>query len=99
MPGRDRTGPQGQGPMTGRGLGLCRGVDEMGGANAVGRGMGWGRGMGRGFGGGGRGMGRRLGAWGAEPTSEEAIALQRKSEMLEQELAEMKQRLEKVEKS
>lgn len=25
MPAQDGTGPQGQGPMTGRGLGLCRG--------------------------------------------------------------------------
>jgi len=24
MPGQDRTGPSGQGPMTGRGVGLCR---------------------------------------------------------------------------
>lgn len=38
MPGMDRTGPLGQGPLTGRGLGLC------------GRGLGFGRGMGRGFG-------------------------------------------------
>ncbi|MBW2996926.1 DUF134 domain-containing protein [Candidatus Woesearchaeota archaeon] len=38
MPGRDRTGPQGQGPRTGRGQGPC------------GRGRGVGRGQGRGFG-------------------------------------------------
>jgi len=38
MPGIDKTGPLGQGPMTGRGMGLC------------GRGMGYGRGFGRGFG-------------------------------------------------
>jgi len=30
MPGGDRTGPRGQGPMTGRGLGLCRGAGEGG---------------------------------------------------------------------
>ena len=36
MPGQDRTGPMGQGPLTGRGLGPC--------------GMGFRRGCGRGFG-------------------------------------------------
>lgn len=39
MPNRDKTGPQGQGPMTGRGFGPC----------CDGRGFGRGRGMGRGF--------------------------------------------------
>jgi len=38
MPMGDRTGPLGQGPLTGRGLGLC------------GRGLGFRRGFGRGFG-------------------------------------------------
>ncbi|GAI10274.1 unnamed protein product [marine sediment metagenome] len=38
MPRFDQTGPLGQGPMTGRGLGPCGG------------GMGYGRGYGRGFG-------------------------------------------------
>lgn len=40
MPGQDRTGPNGQGPMTGRGLGLC-------GNGGIRRGFG--RGCGRGF--------------------------------------------------
>jgi len=38
MPGRDGTGPSGQGPLSGRGLGPC------------GRGLGFRRGFGRGFG-------------------------------------------------
>jgi len=38
MPAQDGTGPQGQGPLTGRGLGPC------------GRGFGFRRGFGRGFG-------------------------------------------------
>ncbi len=38
MPGFDKTGPRGQGPMTGRGLGPCGG------------GMAWGRGCGCGYG-------------------------------------------------
>ena len=61
MPGGDRTGPMGTGPMTGRGAGFCAGYGAPGYANpAPGRGfgMGFGRGRGfwgRGFGGGGRG--------------------------------------------
>jgi len=42
MPNRDKTGPMGQGPSTGRGLGPCGG--------GIGRGFGCGRGFGRGLG-------------------------------------------------
>ena len=55
MPGRDRTGPRGMGPMTGRGLGYCAGYDATGYVNpspGYGRGLGQGRGR---WGGGGRG--------------------------------------------
>ncbi len=59
MPGGDRTGPLGIGPMTGRGAGMCAGYDVPGYMNpASGRGFGGGQGrrLGRGFGmGGGRG--------------------------------------------
>lgn len=41
MPGQDRTGPLGQGPLTGRGFGPC-GYGR--------RGFGYGRGFGRGYG-------------------------------------------------
>ena len=73
MPGRNRTGPTGMGPMTGRGLGWCSGyagreVD----APAAGPGYGMGFGRGRGFGAGwrmgggrGRGGGWRFGGYGA----------------------------------
>ncbi len=65
MPGGDRTGPMGAGPMTGRGMGNCTGVGAV--RYGAGRGMGAGfgyvcrRGNGRGFGRGygfGRGFGR-----------------------------------------
>lgn len=61
MPGGDRTGPLGHGPMTGRAAGFCAGYPEPGYVNA-----GFGQGRGRGFGygrgrGGGRGMGFRHG--------------------------------------
>ena len=68
MPFGDRTGPQGLGPMTGRGAGYCGGYPAPGSMNPVpGRGFGRGRGFGggRGFGR-GRGWGRGFG-WGPAP--------------------------------
>lgn len=68
MPGRDRRGPEGEGPMTGRGLGNCSGNDKVLTEEEQLRGRGqrrglFGRGLGRGFGGGrGRGFGRRRSA-------------------------------------
>ncbi|MBN1125681.1 MAG: DUF5320 domain-containing protein [Sedimentisphaerales bacterium] len=53
MPGGDRTGPAGMGPMTGRAAGFCVGYPVPGYANPVG-GRGF-FGRGRGFGGGGWG--------------------------------------------
>ena len=70
MPGFDRTGPEGQGSATGRGLGRCRKQQPAGNdvtentprrrfnSEETGRGQGRGRGLGRGF---GRGPGRGLG--------------------------------------
>ncbi|MFW5754190.1 MAG: DUF5320 domain-containing protein, partial [Marinilabiliaceae bacterium] len=66
MPGGDKSGPMGQGPMTGRNLGFCGGYDTPGfakGYGQVGRGsgMGHGRRAGRGRGvhpGSGLGLGR-----------------------------------------
>ncbi len=54
MPGGDRTGPGGYGPMSGRGAGLCAGSPVPGFMNP-----GWGRGGGRGFRGGRGGGGWR----------------------------------------
>ena len=55
MPGFDKTGPQGKGPVTGGGRGTCRQNDQAGG----GQGRGGGRGRKQGAGkGGGRGMGQ-----------------------------------------
>jgi len=63
MPGGDRTGPMGAGPMTGRGAGFCAGYSAPGFVNPVG-GRGY-AGFGRGFGGGGRGQRNRYFATGA----------------------------------
>ena len=53
MPGGDRTGPAGMGPMTGRAAGYCAGYGAPGYMNPGprrGYGMGWGGGWGRGRG-------------------------------------------------
>jgi len=67
MPGGDRTGPLGLGPMTGRAAGYCAGYSTPGYMNPLGGrglGMAWRRGYGR-----GGGIGFRRGAypfgWGA----------------------------------
>ena len=75
MPGGDRTGPSGLGPMTGRAAGLCAGYPVPGYLNP-GSGRGWygvgrggfprGGGRGRAFGG-GRGWGWRAGFAGYSP--------------------------------
>jgi uncharacterized protein DUF5320 len=48
MPGRDKTGPFGQGPMTGKGAGRCAGIDISRQGAGFGRGAQCGRGFGRG---------------------------------------------------
>ena len=62
MPNRDRTGPQGKGPRTGRGLGTCETTEkqlERSRGTGLGRGQGGpGRGQGCGC---GKGRGRRKG--------------------------------------
>jgi hypothetical protein len=64
MPGGDRTGPRGLGPMTGRGAGYCGGYDAPGYANPM-PGYGSVPGYGMRFGGrfGGRGGGRGWRHW------------------------------------
>jgi hypothetical protein len=73
MPGGDRMGPWGAGPMTGRAAGFCAGHGMPGYANPMpGRGMAFGRGWARGGRGGGMAWGRRggrgywSGPWGQE---------------------------------
>jgi Family of unknown function (DUF5320) len=61
MPGFDRTGPMGQGPGTGWGLGPCGAGRRRGGGQF------WGRGFGRGAWGFGRGYFGRGGRWGFGP--------------------------------
>jgi hypothetical protein len=130
MPGGDRTGPLGQGPMTGRGAGYCAGYSMPGYANPfVGRGwFGWGRGFGRGRGwfgrGGGRGWRHWYGPWNqgwapyahggpyygayAYPAqtnvpdltpNEEMNMLKEQSQFLQNELKEIQERMNTLEKA
>ncbi|OQY34255.1 MAG: hypothetical protein B6I38_02575 [Anaerolineaceae bacterium 4572_5.1] len=113
MPYGDGTGPQGQGPMTGRGAGYCAGTNAPGFATTPGRGRGWGAGFGRGF---GRGAGfrRGRGGWGqggafpAYPTQPYAAApytpeqevntLKAQASQLQNTLQRINDRLEELEK-
>ena len=113
MPGGDRTGPRGMGPLTGRGAGYCAGYNMPGYANPI---------PGRGFWGwGGRGGGRgwrhwyhatglpgwaRVGyypAWGAVPyqgpptPEQEADVLKAQAEHLKTMLGNIEQRLRELE--
>ena len=95
MPGYDRSGPMGMGPMTGRRMGRCsrRNTADADYGQDMSMGMGMGRGMGRGPGRGrglGRGFGRRNLAY--DP------AMQYDGrDQLELEAAELRRRLEAIE--
>ena len=82
MPGFDRTGPIGDGPFTGRGLGPC------------GRGMGFGRGFGRGMAF-GQGFGRGFGWRYTEPVS---LTKEEQKKMLEEELKQIESEKQEIEK-
>lgn len=101
MPGLDGTGPLGQGPMTGRGLGLCGGTARRR-SFVFGAGCGgipWGCGRGRVWGGG-------KGSWGGFrrafypvrfSASDEKTYLENAMKDLEEELNAVKKRLEELE--
>ncbi|MCL5431833.1 MAG: DUF5320 domain-containing protein [Patescibacteria group bacterium] len=86
MPRFDKTGPQGQGPMTGRGMGPCGG----------GHGMRMGFGRCRGY---GRGLGRYFG-WNAPQTKEEKIEdIQAYKKSLQEEMEDVEKELVDLQKS
>ena len=111
MPGGDRTGPRGTGPMTGRAAGVCAGYGQPGYANAgVGPRVGLGRGAwctprGRGY----RHVfyGTGLPAWarpmpcgGTQPPTreEQQRLLRQQAQQIEQYLSEVNQRLDDLAK-
>ena len=99
MPGCNGTGPNGQGPMTGRGMGYCHATDNVNAGQPVdagfGRGMGRGRGCGmgraRGFGA-GRGLRfRNQAPLSAQMTDNERIAeLESQVSQLQQEITTLR---------
>jgi hypothetical protein len=106
MPGGDRTGPVGMGPMTGRGAGFCAGSSIPGYTSPVG---------GRGFWGRGRGGGRGRCNWfhatglpfwarvaqgffGAPSAEQQREALRQQSQRLQESLDAVNRRLEDLEK-
>ena len=103
MPGGDRTGPSGMGPMTGRGAGFCGGWNRPGWSNRFG---GWGGGF---FGGRrGGGFGFRNRGWGygygpapmpqdmatAPAAADEKQWLQERTRQLESELDALRRRMD-----
>jgi hypothetical protein len=102
MPAQDRTGPRGQGPRSGWGLGLCGPRDRgmfrgRGRGRGEGRGWGQGRGLGRGW---ARGLGRWWGAEDAEPAppSDDVETLRSESSRLKAELEAVEARLSRLDK-
>ena len=110
MPGGDRTGPTGMGPMTGRAAGYCAGLPTPGFINAPG---------GRGFGGGGRGRRNRfyatgltgrqraaagMPAFGAAPLGDPAAVskeqelnlLKQQAQIIEQQMKQLQERIQQL---
>ncbi|MBN1377031.1 DUF5320 domain-containing protein [Candidatus Woesearchaeota archaeon] len=90
MPGYDRTGPNGQGPMTGRGMGYCAPADTYSRGRGLGRGF-FGYGLRRGFPGGrglgfGRGRGLGRGFIGNMPPEENIDSLSERIRKIEETL-------------
>ncbi len=110
MPGGDRTGPLGFGPLTGRGLGYCAGYNHPGyyvppgWGRGFGRGWGWGRGRGFGF---GRGFWRWGWRWTAPILPEQLdkmppeylVGLKEELRGLRTTVDDMLQRIENMEKT
>jgi hypothetical protein len=111
MPGGDRTGPMGMGPVTGRAAGYCAGYGVPGYMNPVagrGLGLGWGRGWRHWTYATGLPGWARFGyapAWGAPPVygpslltgEQQAEALKTQAEWLNEQLEALNQRIAELE--
>ena len=97
MPRGDRTGPHGEGPMTGRRLGFCAGKERPGFDATPGNfGQGYGRRFGRGF-----GWGRRMGngfGYGPGRFTDETVQNVSTETLLENEARILKEQLASIEK-
>jgi hypothetical protein len=101
MPGGNKTGPQGQGPMTGRGLGYCAGYPNPGSLNNFyGRGISglgriFGRGIGQGFRG---GRGPNFGYYPHETSAYPDLTKKDMLNILEVQAKNLKNELENIQK-
>jgi len=93
MPRGDGTGPNGMGPMTGRGLGYCAGYGRPGFTNPTGRGFGRGYGFGRGF---GRGYGWGFRPQYGYPEISEKTYLENEIKVLSEHLKSLEKRLSEI---
>ncbi len=96
MPGRDQTGPMRDGPMTGRGMGICASDAAPG---IGGMGLGWGRGgHGRRNGFRATGLARRQRTQADTPITEEQERglLEAQAAQLKQSLADVRGRLDEL---
>ncbi|MFP4046052.1 MAG: DUF5320 domain-containing protein [Candidatus Aenigmatarchaeota archaeon] len=98
MPRGDGTGPEGRGPMTGRGLGYCTGYETPGFTKGRPRGCGFGRGRRRFY----RGRGPVRPAYPApRPITneeDEVAVLEEEKKAIQREMNELKKDLEEIEK-
>lgn len=101
MPGGDRTGPRGAGPMTGRTAGYCAGYPAPGYMKAGRGGFGFGFG-GQGFRGRGRGWGFAagdpVGPMQAPTPKQELTSLKQQAELLQDSLNRIHERIEQLDK-
>ena len=100
MPRGNKTGPTGEGPMTGRSQGFCTGNMQPGSiSNQFNQGQGFGRGQGRGMGrrGAGQGIGFRHGnrnVYFENPTPvSEATLIENEIRVLKEQLSNLEKRL------
>jgi len=91
MPRGDGTGPAGQGPMTGRGMGYCAGFNAPGFVNPQ---PGFGRGFGRGAG----WRARAIPIVSVQPVQQPVVTEKQEKQFLEQELDVLKQEMKEIEK-
>jgi Family of unknown function (DUF5320) len=99
MPGRDRTGPMGAGPRTGRGMGYCGANEQPGFSNQPAGYRGW---FNAGYGGRGRGWRYRFFAtgipgWAVTEPEQETTFLKNQADLLKTQLDAIQKRIEELE--
>ena len=104
MPGRNQTGPNGMGPMTGRGMGVRNGAgggqgfnSSFGRGNRMGRGNGFRNGMGQGYGY-GYGTGLQQNPIASDVNIAQQTFLENELKMMKEQVASVERELENISK-